>query len=168
MENDIYYLATIFMVSLLPTIEVRGSIPLAFLWFRNESNLFTISILIAVIGNLIIAPILIPLLSLFEKIFINSKYIPTKIKDLYLWLVNRARKKSKEIERYEFLGLTIFVALPIPGTGAWTASLIAHVMGMERRKALISIELGVLGASLIVFSIIYLGLEILKKIFMLG
>jgi len=170
MENNVYYLAIVFIVSFLPISEVRGSIPLAFLWFRDNPNMLSISILIALIGNLSIAPLLLPLLSILEKYLINSKskYVSKKFKDLYLWIIDRARKKSSKLEKYEFLGLAIFVAIPFPGTGAWTASLIAHVIGMERMKALISIELGVIGAWSIVLLATYLGLEILKKIFMIG
>ncbi len=167
MDINLYYFIIIFIISFLPIAEVRGSIPLAFLWFRNNPNIFPLAIAIAIIGNLIIAPLVLPLLSLFEKKLIN-RYIHTKIGDLYLRIINRARRKSREVEKYGFLGLAIFVAIPIPGTGAWTASLIAHIIGMEKKKALASIELGVIGASLIVFSVIYLGIEILKKVFMLG
>ena len=65
------------------------------------------------------------------------------------WLENKAQKGAKKIEKYAVFGLFLFVAIPLPGTGAWTGSLAASVFGMKKSWALISVFLGVLAAGAI-------------------
>ncbi|MEM0006277.1 MAG: small multi-drug export protein, partial [Ignisphaera sp.] len=74
---------------------------------------------------------------------------------------------ASKVNRYSIIGLAVFVAIPLPGTGAWTGSLVAYILGIDRRRALVAIELGVIGASLIVSLASILGIELVKRIFML-
>ena len=118
----------VFLVSMVPLLELRGSILAA---------------------GLMKMMLPIPFILLFiEKIFAwmkKSKHLH-KIPD---WLEKKALSKSAQIEKYGYLGLFLFVAIPLPGTGAWTGSLIAVLFGMKPKKSLLFIFLGVLTAGLI-------------------
>ena len=73
----------------------------------------------------------------------------TRLRGVSQWVRARADKRKARIERAEFWGLVLFVAIPLPGTGAWTGSLIAALLGIERKKAFLAIALGALGAGVI-------------------
>jgi len=160
-------LLLVFIVGLLPIAEVRGAIPLAFALFRDDSSQLFLSVTLGVAGNLLIAPIVIPLLDRVEKWVMHSKRSPEALRRVYRWVLNIARRRAKNIRSGGYAALAVFVAVPLPVTGAWTGSLIAYLLGMDRRRAVAAIELGVLGASAIVFTAVYAGLEVLKRIFML-
>ena len=141
----------VFLTSMLPVIELHGALPLAI-------NVFDISwpkaFLIAYIGNLIPAPIILwllgPAVKLLSKIEIFNHF--------FTWLFERTRRKSsKVIEKYEEIGLMAFVAVPLPGTGAWTGALIAFLFGLDYWKSLLIIAIGVLIAGVIVTSLCLLG-----------
>ncbi|MEO0249400.1 MAG: small multi-drug export protein, partial [candidate division WOR-3 bacterium] len=84
-------------------------------------------------------------------------YKPKRGTRFFEWLYIRARKKGASIEKYESLGLYVFVAIPLPGTGAWTGALVASVLGMRFLPALIAIGLGVATAGVIVTALSVLG-----------
>ncbi|MEM3998619.1 MAG: small multi-drug export protein [Ignisphaera sp.] len=159
--------AMIFVLSFLPISEVRGGIPLAFFYFHEDFGKLALGIVVSVIGNLLVAPFVLYLLKYIDNFIRNYRLVPEKIRRAYIWVMDYVKRKSKSFEKYEMLGLAIFVAIPLPATGAWTASLIAFLIGMNRKKALISIEAGVIGASAIVAIVCLLGLEILKKLFLI-
>ena len=69
------------------------------------------------------------------------------------WLKDRAHKKSETYYKYEMLGLFLLVAVPLPGTGAWTGALVASVMGLKTRRAIPSIFLGVAAAGIIMLTL---------------
>ena len=99
----------------------------------------------AVIGNLLPIPFI---LLFIEKIFEWMK----KTKHLHKipdWLEAKALKHSEQIEKYGYFGLFLFVAIPLPGTGAWTGSLLAVLMGLKPKKSFLYITLGVMTAGLI-------------------
>jgi len=143
---------TVFITSLLPVAEVRGSIPLALILF-NDFNEKVLAVVLAIVGNLLIAPIALSILNYLDRLIRNSRYIPSTIRRVYIKLLERARREGVKIEREGLIGLTAFVAIPLPATGAWTASLIVFIMGFNKFKSLIAIELGVLIASTIVLII---------------
>lgn len=154
------------MISISPIAEVRGSIPLAFVFFSGHEALR--AVVICVIGNLLIAPIAMLILNSVDRIIKNSRYVPTRLRNLYIRILNSARSRgSRAVSNYGLIGLSIFVAIPLPGTGAWTGSLVAYLLGMDKAKALIAIEVGVLIASLIILTATYLGIEVVKHIFMI-
>ncbi len=137
----------VFFLSMVPVIELRGAIPFGFafklpLW---ETLLLSLS------GNIVIIPFVV---ILFSKILhLMRKLKPTKkIAD---WLEKRAIKNSRKIENWVFVGLMLFVAVPLPGTGAWTASMAAGLMQMKVHKAFIPIAIGVIIASAIVTLVTY-------------
>ncbi|MGD9677272.1 MAG: COG2426 family protein [Vulcanibacillus sp.] len=146
--NDILY---IMFISMLPIVELRGAIPIGLglgvpLW---EVLIFSI------IGNLI--PI-IPILVLFQpisKIFLRFKWY----NKFYNWLHRRSLSKGKsKLDKYGAAGLFIFTAIPLPTTGAWTASFIASFFGIKIKYSFIAITLGVIVAGIIVtiFSNVFL------------
>ena len=100
---------------------------------------------ICVLGNLLPIPII---LIMIEAVLDWMERIPGLCK-IALWLRRKADKNKGSIEKYGFLGLVLFVGIPLPGTGAWTGALVASVFGMSKKKAIISICAGVLTAGLI-------------------
>lgn len=141
----------VFLTSMLPVIELRGALPLAI-------NVFNITwpkaFLIAYIGNMIPVPFILwllgPAVKLLSKIRIFERF--------FSWLFDRTRRRSNRmIEKYEEIGLMAFVAIPLPGTGAWTGALIAFLFGLDFKKSLLIIAIGVFIAGIIVSSLCLLG-----------
>ncbi len=141
----------VFITSMLPIVELRGALPLAI-------NVLGIpwpkAFAISFIGNMIPVPLILWLL----KPTVN---ILSKIKPLgrfFNWLFDRTRKKGNRlIEKYEEIGLLAFVAIPLPGTGAWTGALIAFLFGLEFKKSVLVIGMGVFIAGIIVTCLCLLG-----------
>lgn len=130
----------VFFVSMVPVLELRGSI-LAAGFLKME---FLSTFIIAVIGNMVPIPFVLLFLN---KIFDWMK--KTRFHGAAEWLENTAMKKSDQIQKYGKYGLFLFVAIPLPGTGAWTGSMIAALLRMRKRDALPWIFLGVVAAGLI-------------------
>jgi uncharacterized membrane protein len=140
----------VFLVSMLPIFELRGAVPLGILHFKLPW--LEVS-LISLVGNLIpVIPILFlldVLMRLLGRIGIFRRFFD--------WLVSRAHRKGGLIERYEYLGLFLFVMVPLPITGAWTGSLIAAVLRLHPWRSFLTIVLGVVTADVIVTSFTLLG-----------
>lgn len=145
----------VFFISILPILELRGGLIAASL--LNVSPLT--GYIISIIGNTLPVP--------FILLFINKILDcmgKSKIKwmnKLSKWLDKKARKHKDSIEKYGYLGLTLFVGIPLPGTGAWTGCLAASVLNMDKKKSFISIMLGIIMASIIMMLISY---GLLKRI----
>lgn len=137
-----------FIVSLFPILECRGGLIVAKLL---GVDLLT-ALPITIVGNIIPVPFILLLINKIFALFKKTKYhrLVDKIEA-------RAMKKSEGITQGEFWGLLLFVGVPLPGTGAWTGSMIAALLGMDRRKAVPAIGLGVLLAAFII-SVIFYGL----------
>jgi uncharacterized membrane protein len=140
----------IVIVSILPVIELRGAIPLAI-------NVFGMpwyeAYLLAAAGNLIPVPILLLFLDSIAKLVSR-----VKIGERFMqWLFNLTRKRSRNIEKYEKIGLALFVAIPLPLTGAWTGAIAAFLMGFSFKYSMLSITCGVLIAGAIVTCLCLLG-----------
>lgn len=134
----------IFLMAMLPILELRGAIPWAFK-FAPHVPLAT-TYLLAVIGNF--API-IPILIFLGPVSGYLRRVPIFDK-FFTWLFARTRRRSKLVERYEAIGLTMFVAIPLPVTGAWTGALAAFIFGIRLRYAVPCILLGILIAGVVV------------------
>lgn len=130
----------VFVISMIPILELRGSI-LAAGFLKME---FLSTFIIAVIGNMLPIPFI---LLFIDKIFAWLK--KTKLKNIVEKLENKAMSKSDQIRKYGRWGLLLFVGIPIPGTGAWTGALIASMLRMKKRESLPFIFLGVILAGLI-------------------
>lgn len=137
----------VFLIAMCPVIELRGAIPVGLEWGLS----FTETMLLSLGGNLLIIPFIV---LLFNKILVVMRKIKITAK-LADWLEKRAEKNSAKIENLIFFGLMIFVAIPLPGTGAWTASMVAGLMKLKFTRAMIPIALGVVIAAAIVTGVYY-------------
>ena len=137
----------VFLCSILPVLELRGAIPIgaAFKlpWWENY--------LLAVAGNCIPGIVILlfvrKLLEWMKKVKYLDKFA--------FWLEKKADKNKERIEKYSFWGLFTFVAIPLPGTGAWTGSLVAALVHVKVPKALLAVICGILTAGVIVTLISY-------------
>ena len=146
---------TTFLVSMVPVIELRGAIPIGV----ARGLPFWAAVLVSIIGNLVPVPFIIIFI---KKIFAFMREKMPKLNGLVTRLENKANSKSETVQKYAFWGLFIFVAIPLPGTGAWTGALIAAMLEMPFKKAFPSIMLGVLSAGAIVTFITYIVPLIVK------
>lgn len=138
-------------ISSLPIFELRGGIPVAINFFKMD---WWSGFLWSFLGNLIpIVPLLLLLTALSKWL---SRY--KIIERFFNWLFERTKRKGGVIEKYEFLGLMIFVAIPLPMTGGWSGAVAATLFGLEFLPALLSISLGVLIAGVIVTTLSLLGI----------
>ena len=111
----------------------------------------------AVLGNLIPAPfIIVYIRRIFE---LMRRYMP-RLNGLVDKLEKKAHLKGQKVQKYQYLGLWIFVAIPLPGTGAWTGSLAAAFLGMRLRKALPAVVMGVLTAGCIMLALTHVGINL--------
>lgn len=132
----------VLIVSALPISELRGGIPLALSFGFSYAKAFWLSVL----GNSII---IIPTLLLLDSV---SKLLMrwSIFNRFFTWLFARTRKHSDSVEKYGAIGLAIFVAIPLPMTGAWSGCIAAYLFGIKFRYAFPSVLLGVLIAGIIV------------------
>ena len=138
----------------LPVSELRGAIPLG---LYLGLPLYK-TVLLSIIGNLIpVVPILFFLTPVSEKL----RHLPVFNK-FFDWLFERTRKKADLIQRYEALGLILFVAIPLPVTGAWTGCVAASLFKIKFRYAFLAITTGVIIASVIVSILSQLGFFAMK------
>jgi len=137
-------------VSALPVIELRGALPVAI-------NMFNLpwyqALSLAIIGNLLPVPLL---LLFFKSLTVTARQTDIG-RRLIDWLFARTRKNMAVIEKYERIGLMLFVAVPLPVTGAWTGSVAAFLTGLKFNRALLSIACGVVIAGAIVTCLSLLG-----------
>ena len=134
-------LTTLF--AMVPVAELRAAIPFG---VAMGLKLHT-SLMCSIIGNLIPTPFIIIYV---ERIFHWLRRVNRKLDALVTKLENRANLKSDAVTKYGFIGLCVLVAIPLPGTGAWTGSLVAALMDIPLKKAMPAVILGVLIAGVIV------------------
>ena len=144
----------IFVMAMLPIIELRGAIPYAIcvspeVWIPK-------AYLLAVLGNFL--PV-IPILFFLEPVSNFLRRVPIFDK-FFTWLFARTRRRATIVEKYEAIGLTMFVAIPLPVTGAWTGALAAFIFGIRRRWAIPCIALGIMIAGVVVILACKAGLTI--------
>lgn len=137
------------LVSMVPVVELRGGIP-----FGVAAGLpVWLAWLAAVIGNMIPVPFIIVYI---RRVFQWMRRKLPRFNGVVDKLEQKAHLKGKAVTKYKYLGLAIFVAIPLPGTGAWTGALAAAFLDMPLRKALPSVFVGVLVAG-IAISILTFG-----------
>ena len=146
------YLSVLGMAA-LPVLELRGAIP-----YGVAMDLpLTAVLAVSIVGNLLPVPVIILFIrQIFEWMKRKSRWLRTVAEKLE----DRAHAKGDILVKYEVLGLFILVAIPLPGTGAWTGALVAALFGLRLRNALPAIFLGVVAAGLIMTVISY-GLDML-------
>lgn len=138
----------VFIISMIPIVELRLAVPIA----AAVGLPFYEALPISIIGNLIPIPFIIIFI---KKIFAWMRKISPKLNKVVDKLEAKADKNKEKVLRYAFWGLTIFVAIPLPGTGAWTGALVAAMLDMPLKKAFPSVVLGVIIAGIIVAFISY-------------
>lgn len=140
----------VMLIAASPIAELRAAIPLAILTFDFP---WYHALLLSIIGNLLPVPFILLFLDSATRILSR---VPL-FKKWLDWLFERTRRRGKIIERYKRIGLVLFVAIPLPVTGAWTGSLAAVIFGISFKHALISIFVGVIIAGIIVTCLTLLG-----------
>ena len=138
-----------FLMAMVPIIELRGAIP----YGAGIAGLpIWQAALIAVLGNLLPVPFLV----VFTRdVFTLMRKKSDKLNSIVLRMERKADKNKDVVLRYEFWGLVILVAIPLPGTGAWTGALVAAMMDMQLKRAFPAIALGVVVAAFIVTWVTY-------------
>ena len=140
---------TIFVISMIPILELRGGLLAASPALLNVEMWRAIPI--CVIGNIIPVPFILLLITpIFTWMKGTGLFRPMVEK-----LEAKAMRKSDRIEKYEFWGLVFFVGIPLPGTGAWTGALIASLLGIKVKKAFPAILLGICMATVIMTILSY-------------
>ena len=137
----------IFIISLMPILELRGGLLAASLLDVE----FVRAAIICILGNVL--PIPFVLLFLKYVLDILSKWNITK--KIVNWLEKKVHDKREQIDKYGYFGLVLFVGIPLPGTGAWTGALLAVMLGLDRKKSFVCILLGVLIAAVIMSILSY-------------
>ena len=136
------------LFSMVPVVELRGGIPFGVALGLPHWQAF----LAAVVGNLIPLPFIVIYI---RKIFAWMRKHMPKLDSIVDKLEKKAHLKGRTVTKYKYLGLMIFVAIPLPGTGGWTGALVAAFLDMRLRKAALPLALGVLIAGFLVTGITF-------------
>ncbi len=137
-----------FLMAMVPVVELRGAIPYGVIAGLSVPEAFVL----AVLGNLAPIPFLVVFTrKVFEWLRTKSEGLDRMVKKLEA----KADKNKEIVEKYEFFGLMLLVAIPLPGTGAWTGALVAAMMNMRLKRAMPAITVGVIVAGIIVTTLTY-------------
>ena len=152
------------VLSFMPISELRGAIPFAMV---NKIPWYA-AFLFAVFFNALVAPFCWLFLATVHKLLYGTQ--PEGgigwYKKFFDRFVERAREKlSGSMEKWGWLGIALFVAIPLPVTGAWTGTLGAWVLGVSKQRTMAAVILGVIMAGIIVTAVMVLGIEVLKALF---
>ena len=137
----------VFIISLLPILELRGGLIAASLLDVNIVK----AVIICVIGNIIPIPFILLFITRIFEWLKKFKYS----RKLVEYLEKKSMGKSEKIQKYQFWGLVLFVGIPLPGTGAWTGSLIAALLGIDIKKSTSAIFCGIVLAMVIMTMVSY-------------
>ena len=143
-----YPLLATFLTALLPVVELRGALPLGVSLGLPHLTAY----IVAVVGNLVPVPFII----LFARSIFKwlKKHVPF-LRKIVVRLEWRARSKRSYIDKWSLLGLFLLVAIPLPGTGAWTGALVAALFDIRLKRAMPVIAAGVMAAGLIVLAVTF-------------
>ncbi len=142
------------LVSMVPIIELRGGVPFGVAVLGLPSWL---AFPAAVIGNVLPAPFIIVYI---RRIFYWMRRHMPRLNGMVDALERKAHLKGQKVLRYQSLGLWLFVAIPLPGTGAWTGCLAAAFLDMRLKKALPAVVLGVITAGCIMLALTHMGINL--------
>lgn len=135
----------IFLISMMPILELRGGLIAAALLGLK----IVPSFIICLIGNLIPIPFILWFITPIFNYLKKTKHLSKLVNKIEA----KTLSKKEKIEKAEFIGLLLFVGIPLPGTGGWTGSLLASLLGIDKKKALLATILGVILAGIIVGSL---------------
>ena len=130
-----------FTTAMVPVVELRGAIPLGIAAGLPPA----LACAAAILGNLVPAPLIILLARRVADFLRGTRFFGPRID----WLERRAHLKGRLVRKYRLAGLVILVGIPLPGTGAWTGSLVAAALNIRMRHALPAIALGLVAAGLV-------------------
>ncbi len=147
------HLLYLIVITFVPGVELRGAIPLAITVYKMSP---LVAFLIITFVNILIIPVVFLLWDL-------ALFLARKIKFIDIYLKKLDARSRSVIEKYGFWGLTLFVAVPLPGTGAYTGAFIAEIFGMEKKKAFWAVALGVLIAGIVVTLLTTGALSVFSK-----
>ena len=147
---DVSDILVVLGIAASPIAELRVAIPVAiiqyhFPWYH--------ALLLAIIGNMLPVPFILLFLNTASRLLSKVGFFDRILN----WLFEHTRKRGRLVERYERIGLVLFVAIPLPVTGAWTGSLAAVLFGLKFKHAFLSIFIGVVIAGIIVTCATVLG-----------
>lgn len=136
----------IFLISLMPILELRGGLIAASLLDISPWSAFAV----CMIANILIIPFVLFFIEAVLKFLSRIK----KLGEFIDWFKNKTLKKKDTIEKYGYLGILLFVAVPLPGSGAWTGCFLAVLLGLDKKKSFLAALLGVLiaGVIMMIFS----------------
>lgn len=140
----------VMIIAALPIFELRGALPVAINLFHFP---WYYAFTLAIIGNMLPVPFILLFLNALSRLSCKIGALDR----MFQWLCERTRQRGKVIERYEIIGLALFVAVPLPVTGAWTGALAAVLFRLKFKHAFLSILAGVVIAGAIVTSLCLLG-----------
>lgn len=138
---------TIFLISMMPILELRGGMIAACLLGLNPY----LSLLVCIIANIIPIPLILWFITPVFDWFKKKKFL----RGFANWCERHAQKNFGKIDALKYYGLFVFVAVPLPTTGAWTGCLIASLLGLDKKKSMIAAIAGVLVAGLIMLIVSY-------------
>ncbi len=147
-ESTVGRLLQTFLISMVPVLELRAGIPYGVSLGLDYHR----AALAAILGNLFPVPIIILFV---RQVFAWLRKKSGKLDAWISGMENKAELKGEKVRRYGALGLILLVAIPLPGTGAWTGALVAAVLGLRMRDALPAIIAGVVIAAAIVLGLTY-------------
>lgn len=139
----------VFIISVLPILELRGGLLAASLLEVEP----LVAYIISIIGNILPVPFILFFIKRIIDWLRKSKV--NFFKKIAKFLDEKVEKNKEKIEKYGYLGLILFVGVPLPGTGAWTGCLLAAVLDMDRKKSFACVVCGVLMASIIMMVLSY-------------
>ncbi len=140
----------VLIISALPVVELRLALPVAII---GREMPWYYALLLAIIGNLVPVPFILLFLEAITRWLSRIDFFNRAL----TWLFERTRRQGRIVERYQRIGLVLFVAIPLPVTGAWTGSLAAVLFGLRFKHAFLSISIGVFIAGIIVTCLSLLG-----------
>ena len=146
MNTFVKYLA-MFLISMFPIVELRGAIPFGVAWGLNEALIY----IICIVGNMI--PV--PFIYLFARKFLVWGSDKKFIGKFFTFCLEKGEKGGRKLEEKAsknglFIALMLFVAIPLPGTGAWTGTLAASMLDFDFKRSTLAVLLGVLIAGILV------------------
>ena len=137
----------VFLISMIPLLELRGGLLAASLLKISAAK----AIPLCIEGNIIPIPFILLFIKQIFKVLKKTKIF----RGLIIKLEDRAMRKSDQVKKYEFWGLMLFVGIPLPGTGAWTGSLIASLLEIDIKKSSLAILCGIIMATVIMYIVSY-------------
>ena len=137
----------VFLISMIPLLELRGGLLAASLLKISAAK----AIPLCIVGNIIPIPFILLFIKQIFKVLKKTKIF----RGLIIKLEDRAMRKSDQVKKYEFWGLMLFAGIPLPGTGAWTGSLIASLLEIDIKKSSLAILCGIIMATVIMYIVSY-------------